>query len=191
LIELLVVIAIIGILAAFATFSFAKARAKARDERRKSDIKTIQTALELYYEKNGQYPNTGYNFDTDRGTINADPGCTKINTREAGSGDNPGAWIPELVNEGFLTNVPKDPKPQPRNNATHNIGAACYMYASDGTRYVLSAHNTVETEELKPGDDFYTKEGFIIGADQKSVCDNTNYGNYRKYSYTVTNVICQ
>jgi len=36
-----------------------QARARARDAKRISDVKQIQTALELYYNEEGQYPETG------------------------------------------------------------------------------------------------------------------------------------
>ncbi|MFH1822138.1 MAG: prepilin-type N-terminal cleavage/methylation domain-containing protein [Patescibacteria group bacterium] len=58
LIELLVVIVIIGILATLATVALGSARTKARDARRVSDIKQIQTALELFYNENTRYPST-------------------------------------------------------------------------------------------------------------------------------------
>ena len=48
LIELLVVIAIIGLLSTLAVVSLNNARGKARDARRISDVKAIQTAVELY-----------------------------------------------------------------------------------------------------------------------------------------------
>jgi len=61
LIELLVVISIIGVLSGMAAFNFQQARKRARDVQRKSDLKQIQNALELY--KNDQisahYPDTG------------------------------------------------------------------------------------------------------------------------------------
>ena len=56
LIELLVVVAIIGILATVVLSSLSSARESARDARRLSDIKTIQTALEIYHLENGSYP---------------------------------------------------------------------------------------------------------------------------------------
>ena len=56
LIELMVVIAIIGILASIITASLSAAGAKGRDARRISDIRTIQLALEEYYNDNGSYP---------------------------------------------------------------------------------------------------------------------------------------
>jgi len=48
LIELLVVIAIIGLLSTLAVVSLNGARSKARDARRTSDLKALQSALELY-----------------------------------------------------------------------------------------------------------------------------------------------
>lgn len=56
LIELLVVIAIIGLLSTLAVVALNNARMKARDARRVSDVKQIQTALELYYNDNNAYP---------------------------------------------------------------------------------------------------------------------------------------
>ena len=56
LVELLVVIAIIGLIAVLAIISLSSARIKARDARRVSDIRQIQTALELYNDDQGTYP---------------------------------------------------------------------------------------------------------------------------------------
>lgn len=58
LIELLVVIAIIGLLSTLAVVALNNARAKARDARRVSDIKQVQTALELYMNDCNGYPAT-------------------------------------------------------------------------------------------------------------------------------------
>lgn len=56
LIELLVVIAIIGLLATLAVVALGNARQKSRDAKRVSDIKQIQTALELRYVEVEGYP---------------------------------------------------------------------------------------------------------------------------------------
>ncbi len=49
LIELLVVVAIIGLLSTLAVVALSTAREKTRDSKRLSDLRNIQTALELHY----------------------------------------------------------------------------------------------------------------------------------------------
>lgn len=56
LIELLIVISIIGILSSVVLVSLNSARAKSRDARRFADVRQIQTALELFYNDNTNYP---------------------------------------------------------------------------------------------------------------------------------------
>lgn len=56
LVELLVVIAIIGILASIVLVSLNNARQKSRDVKRITDFRQIQTALELFYDQTGRYP---------------------------------------------------------------------------------------------------------------------------------------
>lgn len=56
LIELLVVVAIIGLLSTLAVVALGNARQKARDARRLSDLKQMQTAFELYYTDQTAYP---------------------------------------------------------------------------------------------------------------------------------------
>ncbi len=56
LIELLVVVAIISLLSSVVMASLNSARIKARDAKRKVELKQIVNALELYYNDNGAYP---------------------------------------------------------------------------------------------------------------------------------------
>lgn len=56
LIELLVVVAIIGLLSTIAVVSLSSTRAKARDVRRKTDMRALTKALEMYYADNSAYP---------------------------------------------------------------------------------------------------------------------------------------
>ena len=55
LVELLVVIAIIAILSSVAVVNLNSARKIARDAIRKSDLKNIALALQMYYEDHGHY----------------------------------------------------------------------------------------------------------------------------------------
>lgn len=59
LIELLIAIAIIGILSSFLLANFVGVRQRARDGVRKSDLRQIQSALELYRSDQGAYPASG------------------------------------------------------------------------------------------------------------------------------------
>jgi prepilin-type N-terminal cleavage/methylation domain-containing protein len=58
LLELLVVVAIIGIIAAIVYPNISGSRGKARDAQRISDLGQLQFALQLYYDRCGQYPNS-------------------------------------------------------------------------------------------------------------------------------------
>lgn len=61
LLELMVVIVILGVLIAAGLGSFTSSQQKSRDSRRKSDLRSIAQALELYYNDKGRYPNSDGN----------------------------------------------------------------------------------------------------------------------------------
>ena len=113
LIELLVVIAIIGILASIVLASLNSARKKGRDARRVSDVKQLQTALELYYDaNNSSYPT--------QGTLTTSTSTTA--TALAG-----------LTTGGYISVIPTDPS----NNST---GEYVYKYIStDGDASSVAA----------------------------------------------------
>lgn len=58
LIELLIAIAIIAVITAIMMGNFSGSRIKARDATRISDVAQIQLALQLFYDRCGQYPST-------------------------------------------------------------------------------------------------------------------------------------
>ena len=62
LIELLVVISIIGFLSTLAVVTLNSARMKARDTRRKSALKQLSTAIQLYYDTNNAYPGNSTSY---------------------------------------------------------------------------------------------------------------------------------
>lgn len=108
LIELLVVIAIVGLLASIVMVSLNSARAKARDTKRKADLRQIRLALEMYYDSNGKYPVAG--------TCAYGSNCYVYST----SGAN---WLPAL--SGYMSAVPLDPT----NNASGPWTTGNYSYA--------------------------------------------------------------
>lgn len=119
LIELLVVIAIIGILSSVVLASLNGARVKARDAKRMAEMKSLQTALELYYSTNNAYPlATSW-----RGEIGY-----------GGYGTGANGYIPGLV-PTYMSVLPAEPTGRPDG----------YLYLSDGTNYKILSHISPET----------------------------------------------
>lgn len=83
LLEMLVVLGIIAVVVAIGAISFATAQKKSRDARRKTDLKSIQNAMEQYYSVCGNhYPPipTGDPIPT-IGCSTVDPTLTILNTQ--------------------------------------------------------------------------------------------------------------
>ncbi|HEY0980462.1 MAG TPA: type II secretion system protein [Candidatus Paceibacterota bacterium] len=85
LIELLVVIAVIGILASVILASLNSARGKAKDAKKVSELRSLSTALQMYYDQYATVP----------------------------PNNNPCCWVPidatlfaPIVSGGFISNVP-------------------------------------------------------------------------------------
>ncbi|MDA1335194.1 MAG: type II secretion system protein [bacterium] len=118
LIELLVVIAIIGILSSVVLASLNTARTKARDAKRISEVRQIQTALALYYDTYGQYPGSGECGATT-------PNSSWSNSVECLSG---GRWLRDSTTNlsGFIASDPIDPINQ------NNWVRGAYYYFSRG-----------------------------------------------------------
>lgn len=112
LIELLVVITIINILSSVILVSATGARRDQRMVRRVSDLLELRKALELYnLRNNGNYPSTC------PGGVAAT--CSPIQAvwwSECGGAflgnpaqGQPNGWIPELVSQGYMRALPRDP----------------------------------------------------------------------------------
>ncbi len=57
IVELLIVIVVIGILALLVITTYSGIQAKARNSKRASDVKSLQTQIEAFFSQNGYYPN--------------------------------------------------------------------------------------------------------------------------------------
>ncbi|MDB5170692.1 MAG: fimbrial protein pilin [Candidatus Saccharibacteria bacterium] len=57
IVELLIVIVVIGILALLVITTYSGIQAKARNSKRQTDLASLQTHLEAFYNENGYYPN--------------------------------------------------------------------------------------------------------------------------------------
>ena len=120
LVELLVVIAIIGILAAIVTLSVSSARAKARDARRKQDLDSIRTAVEIYNNDHSTYKIAGTgSAGTSCGWFNYQGG---VYTKTIAQG---------LLDAGMLGGIVIDPLGKTTGRA--------YMYYTDGKNYSIYA----------------------------------------------------
>lgn len=124
LIELLVVIAIIAFLATTVLATTNTVRSKARDARRRADLKQILNALELYQNDNRAYPSTG--------------GQWWGNCATYGSHGTSGAsgWVPNIATT-YMPVLPLDPNSREPFN--------CYLYRSDGVDFKLLAYGTTES----------------------------------------------
>src|SRR5438270_863968 len=56
IVELLIVIVVIGILALLVITTYSGIQAKARNSKRSSDVKSLQTHIEAFFSQNGYYP---------------------------------------------------------------------------------------------------------------------------------------
>ena len=116
LIELLVVIAIIGLLSTVVLISLSGVRAKARDARRLSDMKTLRTAIDMYVSDHNGNP-----FST-----NNVPVCLGIPSTETCWGDTfKGNDALNAALAPYLDSIPKDPLYGARKYNT-------YIYRSPG-----------------------------------------------------------
>ena len=100
LIELLVVVALIGILSTLLLANFNAARQRSRDAQRKSDLRSVSTALRLYYNDEGSYP-----FD-DSGLVGKILACDPGGVTVCPWGS---PWI--VGTTSYMSTLPEDPTP--------------------------------------------------------------------------------
>jgi general secretion pathway protein G len=118
LIELLIVVAIISILSTLLMVNFIAVRQRGRDAERKSNLRQVQSALELYRADQDTYTLVLANCNS--GTGLGSPTCSTI----------------------YMNKLPKDPN----GGSYYNSGN--YYYTTDGTTYSLVAcvENTADKD---------------------------------------------
>lgn len=146
LIELLVVVVIIVIISSIGLAFYYQALNDTRDKQRKSDLRSISQALEIYFQRNGRYP------------------CTT--SWALSSGINP--WISDncaassYLDSNYIEKIPKDPKGDLGNPVTSGTNITGYGYWTPpaggscpalGQTYILAAgledNNDRESDRVK------------------------------------------
>jgi len=152
LVELLVVIFIIGVLAALIIANVSSTRVKARDAKRKADLKSIQTAIEMYIDANGYPPGTA-------GKLYKSLFLTSSNNQYDWQDDWPDDLKTALA--PYIATLPKDPlhpndmtyiswddsSSSCKTDSTGN--GARYWYKHDGTTYELNALMEKDCDAVK------------------------------------------
>ena len=75
--ELIIVIAIIGVLAGILVLSYDGVQANGRDAKRQSDMLSVKSQLEVYFNENGTYPTAATMTNSDASTIAGSSGILK------------------------------------------------------------------------------------------------------------------
>ncbi len=162
LIEMIVVIAIIGLIASVLLVSLSSARAKGRDTRRVSDIRSIQAALEQYYQACSVYPRV----------LSALSGSTCTNGPNTGASLN----VP-------MPNVPQDPSGGSYKYVTMNDRAIGQANINCDQDYHLGA--TLE----KPSDVLNNDSNAPAMTTSLSIVVNT-CGPTSPCNITTTHIVC-
>ena len=137
LIEMVIVIAVIGILMGIAFNGISSVQQNARDTRRISDLRKVQTHLELFFNRCGHYPVDA----TTCGNANVGAGST--------GWDNLTTALTLVVNEN---EVPDDPVKNKQGQGSYE-----YSFEEDGLGYVIGA----KTERIGNNIDLTGTQGDI------------------------------
>lgn len=114
--EVLVAVAILILLTAIILPNFSQMRQKSRDVKRITDLKALQVALDRYFTKYGKFPATGGKVAVSGNPEDCFSGGTD---RRNFSGTS----LQDLVDEGFISSLPKDPVNKKRGSVHY-----CYNY---------------------------------------------------------------
>ncbi len=126
LIELLIVITIIGILTALVSTNLQGARSRARDVRRKSDLRSIEQSLRLYYNDLKQFPASDSNYQI--------IGCDLVAC----------AWGNPFISGAstYIASLPTDPS----NSTTTSVTYSYYSGNDDQFLLVANLENLSDSD---------------------------------------------
>lgn len=167
LIELLVVISIIGLLSSIVLASLNSARIKARDTRRMADLEQIRTALELYYDSNGYYPQSGCGWD-----------CNDYRYSY-----NPASWAALAADlRPYLSSLPVDPI----NSQCGPWTTGCYSYAYGNVGKITNSRGAYDlTAQFESTGNPYRcgVRQYHFYFDNRDWCSGANNSNYSTQLY--------
>lgn len=188
LVEVLLIVVVIAVLAVVILVAYGGVQRSTRDLVRRDNLKSVETRVEAYAAKNdGNYPATTTNTTANWKAIDVRTGINCFN------GSAQSDWVP-----GF------DDLPQSVPNLGAELGVddspGCYLYASNGIEYVLSAWNMVAEPQASSA--FYRRIGFrpfqTESSTQFYTCNDNVVGgangaydvtkDYYKHSYTISNI---
>lgn len=185
LIEIIVVISVLSMLALIGIVGYRNVTIGVRSASVQKDILNVQEMVETYRAKNQEYPKTTDASQANWKTIDVrtDSGCF--------NGSSQADWVPSL----------EEPLPQSTEGASTGVddNGGCYLYASDGVNYVISAWNMLDTPQA---DTLYRRLGFrefqTNTSTQFYTCNANTVGgvnggydinkDYYKHSYTISNI---
>jgi general secretion pathway protein G len=185
IVEIIIVITVIGILATIAIVSYNGAQVRARNATRLNDMKAVEELLETYFAQHREYPKTTNNPQSNWKAIDVytDKNCP--------NGSSQADWVP-----GLADNLPQ-------SDQSYAVGVdgaqGCYLYASNGSQYVLSAWNMISVPQNTT---LYRRLGFrefqSSNSTQFYTCNSNTVGgatsgyninqDYYKHSYTISNI---
>jgi len=189
IVELILVVVVIGILAAITIVAYNGIQQRAQNIRRLNDIDAVTSSLALYAkEHNGSYPATTNNTTANWKSIDVRTDSNCFN------GSAQTDWIPGV--DSLPQSVPNT-----GSSAGVNGNPGCYLYASNGTDYILSAWNMLANPstaapyfrrlgfrsfQTPTSTQFYTCNDNVTGGANGNTYDITQ--DYYKHSYTISNI---
>lgn len=189
IIEVLIVISVIAVLATIVVVAYSGIQQRAYNINRLDDIDKVEGLLALYSKNNnGSYPATTSNDKANWKTVDVRTDSNCFN------GSSQMDWIPGMDSL---------PQSTPNTGASSGVNGnpGCYLYASNGKEYVLSAWNTLAVPstaspyyrrlgfrsfQTSTSTQFYTCNDNVIGGANGNSYDVTQ--DYYKHSYTVSNI---